>query len=94
LGDGRFLLSIDCIIFLSQLTLSTCVWWWSCHLSRRSRCESRWACWCVGTERGRSWDDLLYVLISDSCNKLYETFLYYELVIMMSPRNITTAIKF
>jgi len=33
---------IDCIIFLSQLTLSVCVWRWSCDMSRGSRCESRW----------------------------------------------------
>jgi len=41
LGEGKFLLFIDCIIFLSQLTLSVCVWRWSRDLSRGSKCESR-----------------------------------------------------
>jgi len=35
------------IIFLSQLTLSVCVWRWSCDLSYESRCESRWGRWCI-----------------------------------------------
>jgi len=34
LGEDEFLLFIDCIIFLSQLTLFVCVWRWSCDLSR------------------------------------------------------------
>jgi len=38
---------IDCIIFLSQLTLFVCVWQWSRDLSRKSRCESRWERRCI-----------------------------------------------
>jgi len=89
--SGNYYYSLSILYFLSQLTLSICVWRWSRDLSCGSIWESKWACWCIGIERDKL-DDLLYVLISYICNKLYEAFLKYELVIMMSQRNITTTI--
>jgi len=49
----------DChilVIYLNELTLSVCVWRWSCNLLHGSRCWCRWVCgWLVmewGTTMG------------------------------------------
>jgi len=37
----------DChilVIYLNELTLSVCVWRWSCNLLHGSRCWCRWVC--------------------------------------------------
>jgi len=38
---------LNYILIILELTLSVCVWRWSCDLSHRSRWYSRWWCWCV-----------------------------------------------
>jgi len=43
----NFYYFIDCINFLSQLTISVYIWRWSCDLSRGSRCESKWERRCI-----------------------------------------------
>jgi len=53
--------------FLSQLTLSVCVWRWSRDLSRRSICEPRWACWCIKTKWDKLWGIFHYVLVQAFC---------------------------
>jgi len=35
------------LFILTKLTLSVCVWRWSCNLLHGSRCWCRWACKCI-----------------------------------------------
>jgi len=34
-------------LFIIELTLSVCVWRWSCNLLHGSKCSCRWACGCL-----------------------------------------------
>jgi len=45
--SGNYYYSLSILYFLSQLTLSICVWRWSRDLSCGSIWESKWACWCI-----------------------------------------------
>jgi len=42
-----YLFMIFVCFYLHELTLSMCVWRWSCNLLHGSKCWCRWASWCI-----------------------------------------------
>ena len=47
------------IFLVFELTLSVCVWRWSCNSLHGSRCGCRWARGCLDSEWGQLWEFLL-----------------------------------
>jgi len=51
------------LFILTKLTLSVCVWWWSCNLLHGSRWWCRWVCGCVESEWGPAMGVLLVLFM-------------------------------
>jgi len=63
------------VVYLNELTLSVCVWRWSCNLLRGRRCLCRWARGWLAMEWGTTMRVLVVLFIVVFFTKKYGLFL-------------------
>jgi len=70
------------VLFITQLTLFVCVWWWSCNSLHGSRCWCKWAWGCLETKWGVTMGILLVFFLEDLWTILYWLYKYFIVVIL------------